>query len=113
DGSVPKMDSYSIEQPARIALDLLDTSSELAQRNHRIDSGPVRGLTVVEAKDRTRVIVNLSSLTGYDTQVDGNTLVLKVGGQDDSPAVFEVAENEASSAQSGDVKNVDFRRGSD
>src|SRR5699024_8599344 len=52
-------------------------------------------------------------LTGYDTQGDGTTLVLKVGGQDDSPAVFEVAENEASSAQSGDVKNVDFRRGSD
>lgn len=113
DGSVPNVDSYSIEQPARIALDLLDTSSNLKQRNHRIDSDPVRSLTVVEAKDRTRVIVNLSSLTGYDTQVDGNTLVLKIGGKDDSPAVFEVAEEEAASAQSGDVKNIDFRRGSD
>ena len=114
DSAVPKVDSYSIEKPARIALDLLETSSALPQRNHKIDADPVRGLTVVEGKDRTRVIVNLNQLTGYDTRVDGNTLVLNVGATDDSEAVFEVSEEEASNIEnSGDLKNIDFRRGSE
>src|SRR5699024_640336 len=56
DGAVPDVDSYSIEKPARIALDLEGASSSLPERNQNIDTGPVRRLSVVEAKDKTRMI---------------------------------------------------------
>lgn len=110
DGAVPDVDSYSIEKPARIALDLEGASSSLPERNQNIDTGPVRRLSVVEAKDKTRMIFSLSQLVGYDTKVEGDTLVFTVGGEDDKPAVFEVDDDEAETA-SGDIKKVDFKRG--
>src|SRR5690606_16607150 len=46
---------YTIEQPARIALDLPGVDSQLTARNHEIGVGNARSVTVVEAGDRTRL----------------------------------------------------------
>ncbi|UWN49483.1 hypothetical protein ASALC70_01695 [Alcanivorax sp. ALC70] len=80
------MKGYSIERPARIALDLLGTGSNVDIKRHNLGSGNARSVTVVEAKDRTRLIFNLEQLTGYDTRVEGQQLVITLGGGQRTPA---------------------------
>lgn len=77
----PKPEGYSIEKPARIALDLVGAKSHLESKHHNLGTGNARSMTVVEARDRTRVIINLDQLVGYTTKVEGNTLVVTVGDQ--------------------------------
>lgn len=70
---------YTIEQPARIAIDLPGVKSQLDSRNRELGMGNARSLTVVEANDRTRLIINLDSLVPYTTRLDGNDLYVLVG----------------------------------
>src|SRR5574344_708086 len=70
---------YTIDQPARIALDLPGVSNKLKNKHQELGSGNTRSVTVVEAQQRTRVIINLTSLTSYNTRVEGNNLYVVVG----------------------------------
>src|SRR5690606_31070698 len=112
DQSTPEGRSYSIEKPARIALDLVGANNGLEARNHNLGTGNARSITVVEAKDRTRLIVNLAQLTGYDTHVEGNELVLTLGVDNQTANVFEpAADDKAPASRSNQVSQIDFRRG--
>lgn len=98
---------YTIEQPARIALDLPGVSNRLGSKNREIGMGNARSLTVVEAKDRTRLIVNLTNLTPYTTRVDGNTLFVVVG---DGPVSSSPSVSSASVASPASVTSVPAAR---
>lgn len=109
---IPK--AYTIQSPARIALDLDKVSSGLKQKKHTLDLGNAQSVVVVDSPERTRVIVNLVELTKYDARVEGNTLIVTVGndGVKDylkaAPAQLDAkVKQQAISA----VKSVDFRRG--
>ena len=69
---------YTIEQPARIALDLPGVQNKLGSKNRELGVGNARSLTVVEAKDRTRLIVNLATLVPYTTRAEGSNLYLSL-----------------------------------
>ena len=114
DGTPPKVKGYSIEKPARIALDLVDASSGLSSKYHNLGTGNARSITVVEAKDRTRLIINMAQLQGYETEVQGNDLVLLLGADSETAAQAVVSTNAVGSAApaSAGVRAVDFRRGS-
>ena len=79
DGPPPMPRGYTTESPARIALDLPGVVSQLKSKNRELGGGNARSATVVEAKDRTRLIINLTQLTPYDARVEGNTLFVVVG----------------------------------
>ena len=123
DGPPPEPTGYSIEQPARISLDLFSVRSNLTSKYHPLGNGNARNVTVLETEDRTRVIVALSELVGYQTRLRGNTLYLLVGrdlqqvkAQQLSAPEMTVnataASNAASMAiQSQQILDVDFRRG--
>ncbi len=111
---------YTIEQPARIALDLPGVSNRLGSKNREIGMGNARSLTVVEAKDRTRLIVNLTNLAPYTTRVDGNNLFVVVGdgpasSVSTSAAASPVAVAPAPVARTvagvRSVSDIDFQRG--
>jgi type IV pilus assembly protein PilQ len=70
---------YTIEQPARIALDMPGVANKLGVKNKELGVGNARSVTVVEAKDRTRLIINLTNLAPYSTRVEGSTLFVVVG----------------------------------
>src|SRR3989338_5899496 len=55
---------YTIEQPARIALDLPGVANKLGGKNKERGGGNAGGVTVVEAKDRPLLIINLPNLAG-------------------------------------------------
>lgn len=111
---------YTIEQPARIALDLPGVSNKLGAKNKELGTGNARSVTIVEAKDRTRLIVNLTSLAPYSTRVEGNDLYVLVGDAASAasrpvaatPApVAQAPQNKTYGAQTKSVSNIDFQRG--
>lgn len=79
DGPPPQPKGYTTESPARIALDLPGVASQLASKNLDLGSGNARTATVVEARERTRLIVSLTQLAPYTTRVEGNNLFVVVG----------------------------------
>jgi len=114
---------YTLDQPARIALDLPGVSSNLGTKNRELGVGNARSVTVVEAQGRTRLVVNLTSLMPYSARVDGNNLfiVLGEGVSNSTPALASAAATPpvtkpASVKPMGAgkaIENIDFRRGED
>ncbi|MDF2076152.1 type IV pilus secretin PilQ [Pseudomonas mendocina] len=111
---------YTIEQPARIALDLPGVSNKLGTKNKELGAGNARSVTVVEAKDRTRLIVNLTSLAPYSTRVEGNDLYVLVGDAASAASrpvavaptpVAQAPRSKAYGVQAKAVSNIDFQRG--
>jgi type IV pilus assembly protein PilQ len=110
---------FSTENPARIALDFADTSLAVKNRAVNVGTGATKMITAVEAGNRSRVVIDLFRASGYETRMDGNTMVVRVSngfaGEQasngrataQSPAGIQLAS--ATSALA--VKNVDFRRG--
>jgi len=56
----PEMKSYTIEKPARIAIDFPDTVSGLERKRYSLPYGNATGVVVLESGGRTRMVVNLS-----------------------------------------------------
>ncbi|PWE48068.1 type IV pilus secretin PilQ family protein [Pseudomonas prosekii] len=129
DGPPPAPHGYTTESPARIALDLPGVVSKLASKNRDLGGGNARSATVVEAKDRTRLIINLTELTPYSARVEGNNLFVVVG-QGAQPAASRAATPKPAAAASAPrtakanpaptktfaavgktIRGVDFRRG--
>ncbi|MCM0610954.1 type IV pilus secretin PilQ [Marinobacter sediminum] len=116
DGQPPEPTGYTIERPARIAVDLSDTTSGLDSRSIPLGSGNAQSMTVVETKDRTRLIFNLVELVPYDTTRNNNSLVMTIGGGGAATASMSSEASAASvSATTGAnaLAGVDFRRGKD
>ena len=68
--------SFRIEQPARIAIDLMGTTNALDKRIVPVGVGNLESVSIVEAADRTRIVLNLEEMTGYQTEVDGDRLLV-------------------------------------
>lgn len=83
DAPPANFEAYTIEQPARIAIDFPGTKSGLDQKRYSLPYGNATGVLVLEAGDRTRMVLNLVKLVPYETIINGNQLVLQVG-QDSS-----------------------------
>lgn len=120
DGPPPSPAGYTIESPARIALDLKGVSNALQEKYHTLGSGNVRSATVMGTGDRTRVIVNLNSLVNYESRVSGNNVLVTIGGAANTESTEGVSAQQVSSApkvtsfaaQQASVQELDFRRGS-
>ncbi|UVJ44400.1 type IV pilus secretin PilQ [Pseudomonas sp. LS1212] len=120
DGPAPAPKGYATEQPARIALDLPGVTNGLAVKRRDLGSGNARSVVVVEAKERTRLVVNLAAQAPYSTRVEGNDLVLVIGQGSDAlpgraPGQTQVSPTPAPArvpAASGRaIRNIDFQRG--
>ncbi|BCG27419.1 fimbrial assembly protein PilQ [Pseudomonas tohonis] len=113
---------YTIEQPARIALDLPGVTNKLGSKNRELGVGNARSVTIVEAKDRTRMIINLATLVPYSTRVEGNNLYVVVGeaggatqqATRTSPVAAPAAPAapvKTFAAAGKAISNIDFQRG--
>lgn len=70
---------YTVEKPARIALDFANTKSGLDRKRFTLPYGNATAVMVVEAGERTRMIVNLVKLVPYETRIEGNSFFVTVG----------------------------------
>ena len=105
---------FSIQTPARVVLDLQNVGSGSTQSAIAINQGNVRSANVIQAGDKTRVVLNLKQSVTYKTQISGKSLLVFLdpvaASTTDKPvAVFAENLNTATLA----LKDVDFRRGTD
>ena len=104
---------FAVENPPRIALDLPNTVNNLGKNSLDVGEGDLRSMNVVQAGNRTRVVLNLAKQVAYDTKVDGNILQVTLQGSQAAAATgtsSQFAEVKPSSQQHG-LRDVDFRRG--
>ena len=113
----PEPLDFTIENPARIALDLPGTSLGMSQRRRDVNLGPLDTVLTAEANGRTRVVLNLGTMVEYETRVSGNTVVVTLGDGDSySAGSTQFASAPASSTTSyaapggRAISSVDFRR---
>lgn len=124
-GPVDAPKSFTIDNPARIALDLPDTANELKDRRVSISSGLLQNVTTVEAGGRTRVVINLTALAPYTTSVRGNQLLVTLdtagGSASNAGDTLQLAQNDSAAEDNfatgpitervNTIDALDFRRG--
>jgi len=106
--------SFAIDEPARISLDLAGTTLALPSRRTVVKQGPLDTVTVAEAQGRTRVVLNMDYMVPYQTRVDGDTIVINLGGAAavaaEAQPVFAAGPAPTPTAVDSAIRDVDFRR---
>ncbi len=106
---------FSIQSPARIALDFPGINNAMGRSTVDINLGNLRSANVVQAGERTRVVLNLKASAAYKAEIQGKSLFITLDPVSlaaptaIAPPVF--AEN-----RNRDIlplKDLDFRRGAD
>ena len=108
--------SFTTDNPARIALDFPNTTSNLSKKTFAIGVGVVRRVAAVQGKNRTRVVVDLVKMVPYQTRVEGKHFFITVEGSEVAAASAPLAATAekmpaAAAAPSYRIDAVDFRRG--
>ncbi|QQS54650.1 MAG: type IV pilus secretin PilQ [Candidatus Competibacteraceae bacterium] len=117
--------TFTINEPARIVLDFLNTRNGLNTRQQSINVGVADRISVLEGSDRTRASLNLARLVPYKVQMQGNVVLLTLENAGASAAKTPAPTPTASVAaaassrrdaapvatQRSNVSDVSFRRG--
>lgn len=122
--------SFSIANPARIALDLPATVNASGRNLYDLNQGDLRSVNVVQAAGRSRVVLNLRRPATHSISVDGSTVLVALGAGDAgsfgpanvtaapaaAPAAAPVVAAAApvvAAAAPRSLKSLDFRRGAE
>jgi len=106
---------FAIATPPRIALDFLDTGNNLGTTQRAVEDVALRSVNVIQSGNRTRVVFNLNRPQTFETQVEGNAVLVTLFDQGDQlDAKAQVVQRFAES-RPGDtqhtLRDIDFRRG--
>ena len=104
---------FATQAPARIALDFAGASNGLGRNLVELNQGNLRSANVVEAGDRTRIVLNLNQAVNYQTRIEGGVLlvVLESAATPAPAAASQFAENANQDVLP--LSDIDFRRGTD
>ena len=110
DGVAPQPLTFTIDQPARLSVDLPDVALALDNRRIDVGAGGVDTIVAAEASGRTRIVFNLDSLVPYSAQADGDSVIVTLGAAGGGATASASAAAPASSGGSRAITGVDFRR---
>ena len=71
--------SFTTDNPARIAIDLVNTTNALEQKVTPVAIGMARSVTAIAAGDRTRVVINLLEQVPHEIRTEGNRMFVSIG----------------------------------
>jgi len=116
----PEPLSFSVTNPARIALDFPDTSVNLKKRSKDVKLSAVESINTAQAKDRTRTVINLAENMVYQTETKDNQLLVTLA-PSSTPEPFFAQSTQAAEAEkpaaptsmNPGIETIDFRRGTD
>jgi type IV pilus assembly protein PilQ len=106
--------SFTVAQPARIAFDFPNTTNNLGRAGQEVNEGDLRSLSMVQAGDRTRLVLNLKNMVTYESTVDGRDLLIALTptpamAAKPVPVLPRFAEGTSDVKHS--LRDIDFRRG--
>ncbi|GMV02515.1 MAG: hypothetical protein AMXMBFR52_21710 [Burkholderiales bacterium] len=107
---------FSVSNPPRIAFDFINTDNRVGRNSLELPQGDVRSVTIVQAGERARLVLNLKRPLGYNTSIDGNTLTVALepvaaAGTAAAPVAYSFARADGKGTHS--LRDIDFRRGKD
>ena len=106
---------FTIQTPARIALDFPGVGNAMGRTAVDLNLGNLRSANVIEAGERTRVVLNLKAATSYKAEIQGKSLLITLqqatvaAPLTSAPPVFAESRNRDILP----LKDIDFRRGTD
>jgi type IV pilus assembly protein PilQ len=106
---------FSITNPARIALDFGGTANDTGKNAQDLNVGEVRGANVIQAGDRTRLVLNLTRPLNYAAAIDGKSVLVTIADEATASRMAPAAgaaETVSSAAPLAALRDLDFRRGS-
>ena len=113
--------SFSVANPARIAFDFPGTANALGRNVQTIDQGDLRSANIVQAGDRTRLVLNLTRMSPYEARVQGRDLIIALSPAaaravqgtvvSEAAANFAAPRSNAAAAGGLAVRDINFRRG--
>lgn len=114
--------AFVVQSPARISLDFPGVGSVAGRKSVEVNQGNLRVVNVVEAGDRSRVVLNLREATAYRIErIDKSVFVYLDGTAKASAQAVAVSSSRSRIATTSQVsataqnalRNIDFRRGID
>ncbi|MDG1818889.1 MAG: type IV pilus secretin PilQ [Porticoccaceae bacterium] len=118
----PQPKAYEISKPARLILDFPGVGSSLSEKKYALGFESARDAVIIADDSRTRLIVNLTESLPFKTDIEGNSMILRVGTdslvQVDRSSTRPVSKgsetfNDQSGATDLKVTDIDFRRAKD
>ena len=108
---------FSIQSPARIALDFPGVKNAMGRSSVEVNEGNLRSINVVQAGERTRVVINLKQAATYKTEIQGKSLLITL----DSASASSKGTGSTTAGLFAEkqghegvvLKDVDFRRSAD
>ncbi len=102
-----------VNNPPRLAFDFANTTNALGKNVQDVSNADVRRINVVQAGNRTRMVLELTRALNYETQLDGKAVLITLQGTAtaDAGASGQRFAETASADQKHSLRNVDFRRG--
>ncbi|MCX7255810.1 MAG: type IV pilus secretin PilQ [Polaromonas sp.] len=104
---------FSIQTPARIALDFQGVSTTLGRSPIDLNLGNLRSANLIQAGERTRLVLNLKTPTGYKAEIQGKSLliILEAQAAPAPPVTVSQVFAESRNRDTLPLKDIDFRRG--
>lgn len=108
---------FSMSSPAKIALDFPSTANGLGKNSQALNEGDLTSMNVVQAGERTRLVLNLVKNMNYATRIDGKSLYVTLtpivrAGESMAQRVTRFSE-ESAIGKKHVLRDVIFRRGKD
>jgi type IV pilus assembly protein PilQ len=106
---------FTIQAPARIALDFPGVSNAMGRSAVELNLGNLRSANVVQAGERTRVVLNLKAPTAYKAEILGKSLLITLEQATVAAPSVSTAPvfAESRNRETLPLKDIDFRRGAD
>ncbi|MBA3695550.1 MAG: type IV pilus secretin PilQ [Methylotenera sp.] len=104
---------FTLTNPSRIALDFPKVANGINKNNIPADQGALKSVTLAQAKERTRIVLNLSKNVGYSTNLSGNEVIITLQANEaiaNTSTETKFAESRIDQNQIS-INNVDFIRG--
>ncbi len=119
---------FAITNPPRIALDFGKTSNGTGKTSQELNLGDLRGVNVVQAGERSRLVFNLNRPLNYATAIDGKNVILTIDSSGGTATAVDstglpaakaakaapaplASERTRMAAAKPTLRDLDFRRG--
>ena len=118
-GPAPQPTSFAIDDPARVSIDLPNTSLALASRRVDVRTGGLDTILAAQTSDRSRLVLMLDKMMPYAMKVDGNNIVVTLGAAASGAAAAAAAPAAGDGtppttvAAPRSIQSIDFRRSVD
>ena len=100
-GPAPQPLSFTIDNPARIAIDLPNTTLALPSRRIDVQSSGLDSILAAEGKSRSRVVLSLDRLVPYDVERQGNEILVTLGAAPAALSSGAQTQSDATPASNG------------